>query len=899
MYDIYDLECDGMFNPIGITNAAPQFSWKLVSDENGNEQKAYSVTIRDEEGNEIWNSGEQFSKVTFGIEYTGNPLKSGYKYTWTVKSIDSFGKEAVSEEAYFTTGLLEPGQWHAKWIEADCERKPLKDCTDVWKIFSEPLNNNEDLKENLNPPVYFRREIKIEKTVRKAFLYATAHGVYTVEIDGEKISEILAPGFTKYDKLLELQQYDVSEALSPGKHTISVILADGWYTGKIGLLGIGEQFGRTNAFACQLNISYWDGTSQELVSDKSFKWNFGGFEYADLFIGEAYNETKEPYAWKLCGYDDTEWKQPKIGGYTFKNLVGRMCEPVREVHCFEPESILLTPKGELVIDAGINTAGYVRVTVDGREGQKMSLVHSEVLDDKGNFFFNIIGQNKNQTDTYVFAENHEVMYSPSFTFHGFRYVKVERIAREQIRDVRIIVIATDMQKTGIFGCSDMKLNRLQGNIFRSQQSNMISIPMDCPQRERAGWTGDMQVYMPTACYNMDVLAFLKKWLMNMRMEQSEDGEIPNIVPDFESNHLLYNSLSEPKNFCSAGWGDACVIVPYVLYRYYADESILKDNYTMMLRWMAYVENQAATSFPKPLNAYPEEARERQKYLWNTGFHFGDWLFPSQFEKGYNQMEAAEATKAYMATAMYAHTTSLMSRIAAVLKDEDRAEYYEGLNRKIRKVFCQEYVDAQGHLPIRLQGLYVMALKMNMVSGSKKDLMVDNLVQMIHENNDCLDTGFLSVPYLLDVLCDNGESKLAYKILNQTKAPSWLYAVEHGATTIWENWTAILPDGTRTKTSYNHFAFGCVGDFIYRRILGITALNPGYEKIRIMPDTDCGLTKVYGTFQSVYGEIEVSWEFYHQSGVLKAVLPPGVSGELVFGGNRITVGSGSHEMIWKP
>ncbi len=891
MYQIYDMKCDGMKAPSGIINEHPVFSWRLRSDRNGDRQAAYQILVTDQQGKIVWDSGICPEGMVSSAVYQGPQLETHTPYCWQVKSISALQGETLSEPQLFTIGNAE-NSWSASWIEADQVRKPLQDCTEMWEIFAGIVTSSEHPEESLNPAVCMRREIEIGKAVKKAYAYGTARGIYSLSVDGHCVSEPLAPGFTVYSQYLEIQQYDVTGYLSEGRHALAIELADGWYTGKIGLPGVGNQFGETNACFLQLEVFYEDGSNETIGTDGQFRWHESAYEYADLIVGSRYRQGFLDEAWKLPDYDDSAWKPVLVKDYPKNIFHGREAEPVRVIRTKKPKDIIITPKGELVVDAGENIVGVLSVRFQAERSTVLKMTHSEVLDKEGNFLMNILGQNKNQMDVFAADREGEVCWQPEYTFHGFRYVKIEGVKREQLLDIDICVIATDLEQTGSFVCSDDRLNRLQENIFRSQQGNMLSIPTDCPQRERAGWTGDMQVYTPTACFNMDMLSFLRKWLANMRLEQLADGQIPNVIPAMPSDKLVRNSDSE--HICSAAWGDACVIIPYMLYRKYGDRTILEDNFGMILKWMQYVEKQAATSFVKPEEEYTNQELQYQKYLWNTEFHFGDWLYPSASLNGMQDpIQTAITTKEYVAPAMFAYTSSLMSEICAVLEDEENAAYYKDLNRHIREAYAAVYIDDEGKLPLEIQGLYVLALAMDLYPEGKKEKGLKRLEELIHANGDCLDTGFSSIGFLLDTLWDNGYHELAWKLVFQEKSPSWLYEVLQGATTIWESWNAILPDGTRTNASYNHFAFGCVGDFLYRKILGLRETEPGYRRVEIRPDLTCGLSYAKGSYECPYGEIRIAWEKTEEDPQIEISLPPGVTGELVLESGRIPLDSGTY------
>lgn len=864
MYKIYDVKCNDMTSPVGINTPQPCFSWKLESDLSNIVQSAYKITVSNDD-HVVWDSGEVSSECTNGILYQGKPLMSGKTYSCCITSISNQCEEAFDCSCTFTTGLMDFNDFRGQWIWDGKVRKESSETTEMWKVFAGMIPKNEHPENILDAPVCFNRRIFISDVVKNAVCYITALGIYELSVDGNVISDILAPGYSNYGKQLEVQTYDIGKYLTKGEHTLSVILADGWYTGKIGLVGIGYQYGEHNALAYQIDICYENGICEQLISDGSCTWSDSHYTYADLFIGECYDEQSpcEKEYPVQCESADTG---------IFR---GRTADPVKIIKTLKPE-ILITPKGELVLDFKENLAGVAEFYFNASADTTVSFTHSEVLDKDGNFMENIIGQNKNQTDVFVCRQNGSHDYKPKFTFHGFRYVKIQGIDAEQLIDAKAFAFSSMHRKTSSFTCSHDGLNRLQENIERSQDSNMLSIPTDCPQRERAGWTGDMQIFSDTACFNRDVKAFLSRWLSYMRDEQLADGQIPNVIPDMDS--MKYMSNSQDDHISSTGWADACIIVPYSLYRKYGDISCLKDNYTMMTQWMNYAEAMAAKTDPP--------------HLWNTDFHFGDWLFPSASSRGiFNPAETAHLTKMHVAPLMHAYSAQLMIEISHILGYDSDTDKYKKFYENIKTEFVQEYFDADAKLSNELQGLYVLALKTGCVPEGKKGVVLQHLIRLIHENQDCLDTGFLAVPFLLDVLYDNEHKDLAYKILFQTKCPSWLYEIEQGATTIWESWSAITEDGTRTSASYNHFAFGCVGDFIYRKILGITETAPGYKKVRIAPDLECGLTYAKGYFDCEYGKIQVSWKCSDGKMTIEGSLPPNITGTLLLNGKEYQLGSG--------
>ena len=852
----------------------PVFSWKLKSNEKNVFQKNYQILVW-KEASMIWNSGCIESEKTNGIKYMGPELQSGTEYIWQVISTNQDGDIAYSEKKKFSTGKLSSEEWEASWIRATLDKKELVDVTDMGQILSGRLKA-ECPEKRLDPPVYFRKEFHVKKGVKSAKLYATALGIYRLSMDGTGISNLLAPEYTSYAYHIEYQTYDVTDMIKESEnHALGMIVAEGWYSGKIGLLGVGQQYGKDNLALFQLEIQYEDGTMQKVNSDDTVRWNTGAYIYADLFVGEYVDFNKSLQGFDCVGFDDSGWEKVEIVEEGYDKLRAQSIDPVCIAREIKPK-LLQTPKGEWILDAGENICGYTKYCGKAIPQVEIGLEHSETLDKDGNFFQNITGQNKDQKDR-ILPKDSSIEYTPYFTFHGFRYVRVTGLESIHQKDFTICVLESPMEKTGDFRCSDPRLNQLQKNIFRSQQGNMLCIPTDCPQRERAGWTGDMEIYASTATFNMDIQAFIRRWLYDMRKEQLADGQIPHVVPQIDSNKYM-DQTPRMKHISSAGWADACILVPMALYNAYGDAGVLRENYPMMKKWIKYAKENAGEEFLE----------------WGKLFHFGDWLIPSILAQYHNPVLTAEKTKEEVALAYFAYDTDCMMKIAEILGESEDAQEYMLLSKSIREVFSKNYVSEDGIMRQPLQGLYVLALGLHMLSEKQEKGAVNQLLQLIQENNYTLDTGFLSVPFLMDTLCEYGANDIAYKILYQDDTPGWLYAVKFGATTIWENWAAILSDGTRTQTSYNHFAFGCVGDFIYRYIGGLQMEEAGYKKVRINPDYQCGLEWAETRYDSIQGEIAVKWKKKQNEIELQVQLPPNTSGVVHWKGKQIEIGNGQYE-----
>ncbi|MGN0404149.1 MAG: family 78 glycoside hydrolase catalytic domain [Bariatricus sp.] len=902
MLKIKEIKCCGLKDPVGLKERNVYFTWKLLSDRQEVYQKSYRILVYDlARDTLVWDSGLVESEIQEAV-YSGVSLKSTVPYRYRIQVTDCYGDSTESSDAYFTLGMMQD-EWKARWIgcqssdlDADVKMPDKKEMVRGFLAMTSGQENSYEPDRRLDPCNVYQKKFILKGLPESGWLSITAHGLYDVYINGMPVTDTrLNPGFTAYDKYLEFQTYDVTSLLNKGENTISIVLADGWYKGKYGLLGGGNNYGAELAVLAQLEARYKDSESEWILTDDTFSYRKSRYIYSDIMIGEKQDGRIDMAKIYADSMDSSEWKRAEIKDYGYDILCGICCEPVRCTRILPVVSIFTTPKGELIADMGQNMVGVVRLAVEGPAGTEIKLEHSEVLDKEGNFINNITGINRDQTDYYILSGKGTEVFEPRFTFHGFRYVKITGYPGDLTPDkIQGIVIGSDLEESGDFSCSDSRISQLQKNIQWSQRGNMLSIPTDCPQRERAGWTGDILVYGRTAAYNQNVKNFLGKWLENTELEQFDNGLIPIVVP-----YPIGYSAMQLEVFgteTSAGWGDAAVVVPWTLYQAYGELDILKKNFAMMKKWMDYVERDASEHAPDTEKTRSFEEQERQKYLWNTGFHFGDWCYPScQNEKGETDMfQSAMRTKEYVATTMYAHSTRIMKEVCEVLGDHALAEHYHKLNEKIRQAFAEEYLNPDGSITGATQGIYVLAIAMEMGTSKQLKEMTKHLVRLIRENGYRLDTGFMSIPHLMDVLVEQGYADVAKELLYQEQCPSWLYEVKNGATTIWETWNAILEDGTRTSYSYNHYAFGCIGDWMYRRLLGIQSKEAGYRKIRIAPEFHYGLTSAEGFYESRYGKIACKWKISHGKGTLKISVPVGTDAEIILPGIHEQRGSGEYE-----
>jgi alpha-L-rhamnosidase len=837
------------------------FGWQLKSDKNNTVQSAYKIVVVNDKKEVIWETGKVESSQSLNVYYGGTDLVSKEEYFWKVCVWNNYEETVESELVSFEMGLINSQDWKAKWIEAAMPIKSVKEVFNPGKIFSYKGGDPKEIKNiQLDPPVVFLKEFSIEnKEVKKVRLYITAHGVYEAELNGEKVGdEYFAPGFTTYPKLQCYQTHDITNQISQSNNEIKITVADGWYKGRIGLAGIGHQFGDTAALLAQVEIEYSDGERTIIATDDSFKAATGEIVYSDLFIGEKQNYMLKPNYYEVVEKD-----------YGYEQLKADLAEPIRCMAMIKAVDIIKTPKGETVVDFGRNVAGIVEMKVKGQEGEIVELQHAEELDVEGNFFFNLMGQNKYQTDTYVLRGGQEEVCIPKFTYHGFRYVKVTGFSGEMCKEsFTAYVLSSDCRRTGEITTSNSKINKLLGNIYHSQQSNFISIPTDCPQREKGGWTGDAQIYTPTAIFNMKIDNFMRRWLLNMRLDQYDNGQVPGLVPWIESDRMLSSGFG---NVSAAGWADACIIIPWHLYVQYEDISFLRDNYEMMKKWLSYVEERCTSNTTI-------ESKEYEKYIWDMDFHYGDWFTPSLVNEdgSPNPMLSAKLTANQVATMYFAYSSQLLSNIANILGEKKDEEHYSDLTQKVKAAFNEVFVDSQGKILNDLQGLYVLAAYFRIGSEEANIKFMDRLEEKIKENGNRLDTGFLGTPILLDALTNYGRKETAYKLLIQEECPSWLYMVNQGATTVWESWDAIRPDGSRRVISYNHYSLGSVEDYIVRKIAGLVKSSEERGKFIVEPDFEAPFEYCSLSYESLYGNLELEWGLSEDKEELNLEIPVGVN-----------------------
>jgi len=743
-----------------------------------------------------------------------------------------------------------PEKWHAKWINP------------------EPQEMQQDTG-NKHPASVLRRAFRVPEAAETARLFITCHGLYEARLNGNRVgSFVLAPGTGDYHKRLTVQCYDVADLMIQGDNLLEVTIGDGWYRGSVGIDGLRNFYGTDLALLCQLELN----GQTILCTDEEWEASQDGpVRENDLQQGEHYDARLEQIS---------TWHDVTVMDFGYDNLAETQSVPVIEQERFTGK-MFVTPAGETVIDFGQNLAGYTELQITAGEGTRIVLRHGETLDENGNFTqknFDPGDRNKNggitQEIDYICKEG-ENHYKPSFAIFGFRYVKVETEADLTDAVFTAVAVYSQMRRTGFFECSSKEVNQLFENSLWSMRSNFCDIPTDCPTRERAGWTGDAGVFAPTAVYLMDCYPVLRKWLGECRLAQKEDGQVQNIAPVNNAGGAISGMLQG-----SAGWGDACVLVPWALYEAYSDIGILEENYDMMCRWMDYCEKRAHKTRPHNLlNPY-------HKYLVDEGFHFGEWCQPDV-----DNMDAMK--KAMMlgapevATAYFFRSASLMVRIAGLLGRQEDAQRFDKIAQGARQAY-RVACTKNGRINSKRQCEYVRPAAFGLLDQEESQTAADELNRLVEENGYHLNTGFLSTPDLCRVLADYGHTDTAYRLLLQDECPGWLYAVKKGATTIWETWDGIREDGT-VHDSLNHYSYGAISGWLFDGVCGIR-LQAGL--LTIQPHPARALSYARARWDSPAGEIISAWEYKENNLVFEITVPVPAKIELP-GGECYSVGAGKY------
>lgn len=856
------LRVEHLDEPFGLTVQHPRLSWRLPG--SAHHQLAFRVRAND------WDSGEVRSNQSVLVPYAGPELRSGERVDWTVKVWTDLGESDWAEPSSWEMGLLHAEDWTARWIEPA------------------PVPGGPG--ESPRPAQLFRHAFIFDQPVRRARLYATAHGIYECFLNGERVGDLeLTPGFTSYWSNLQVQTHDVLDLLKPGGNVLSAVVSDGWFRGQVGGCRLTETYGKEIALLAQLELVLDDGSTMRVGTGPNWTTTQGAILAADLIEGQTAD----------LGRDPGEWLPVAVRDYDLGRLTASPAPPVRRVEELRPIAVTTPGPGRQVFDLGQNINGWVRLGKLGPTGTKLRLTHGETVDQHGdvsteNILVDLDGIPALADDEFVHlaaplqvdqvtsAGRDGEAFEPRHTTHGFQFVEVrghpETLTAD---DLTGVVVHTDLRRIGWFECSDARINALHEAAVWGFRGNACDVPTDCPTRERAGWTGDWQVFAEPAAFLYDVAGFSAKWLKDLAAEQQADGLVLNCAPNVISPEIHARLGS---GHGSAGWGDAAVLVPWEMYRAYGDRDLLAAQWTSMAAWVEYAARQAADHrHPDRVVRSPEPAAH-ERYLWDTGFHWGEWLEPGDWDLADlddNIRALAEADQGDVATAFLHRSSSLLAKIALVLARPADARHYQGLADATRQAWQAEYVRDDGTLLPDRQAGYVRALAYDLAPEALRPQLARRLVELIEAAGGHLATGFLATPHLLPVLAEAGHLGTAYQLLFQDTEPSWLTMVDRGATTIWEAWNGIDERGT-AHLSLNHYSKGAVVSFLHRYVGGIQLLDdaPGFRRFRVAPRPGAQLDWARTAHDSPYGPIDVHWTLAGSRFELVVTVPAGTSAEVV-------------------
>lgn len=841
MLNVTRLTTENLISGCITDSRHPVFAFTLESDRQ-------NVTLQ--EARLAVNGWQTTTACQTGIVYGGEPLQPLSSYTITLDVTDNYGDTAHAETT-FETGMMGT-PWQAKWITDPTYRFTGK------KISPRPLT--------------FRKNLSFIKPIKRARIFVTALGIYELELNGQKVGEdYLAPGFTSYGSQLQYQIYDVTAQLQMN-NTLLAVVGGGWAVGAYTYKLMNRLYADRQAFLCELRLEYADGSTEIIGTDASWQVTAEGcYREADIYNGEVYDATVD--------YDQVIWRsagleKPRVT----PEIVAQYGVPVRAQEVLKPISCTKSPKGMLIYDMGQNFAGVIRAKIDGKYGQVVTFSHAEILMD-GELYTKPLRSAK-QRAVYTCVEGQQV-YSPRMTYMGFRYVGVTGIEEKNL-ELEGVAVYSDIKSNGSFICSNELLNKMQSCIQWGARSNFVDIPTDCPQRdERLGWTGDIALFSPTAAWNFDMSRFFDKWLRDVKAEQAPGGGIPMIVPQIKISgqfEMLFPLAVDH-------WGDACILVPWAEYRARGDREVLRRMYPTMKKYMK------ACRFWAELFSFG-----RRRRVWQMLFHYGDWCAPDTGYKGW--MSRGKWT----ATACLAHSSRIMTQIAALLGESTDEMYYDQLSRETAEAYRRVLMQPDCTIKGEFQTGYVLPLYYGLLKDDDRKAAAAHLARLVRQGGYHINTGFPGTPYALFALADNGYVEDAYRMLLTDTCPSWLYEVKAGGTTFWERWDALREDGTVNHgddngsggmVSFNHYACGAVGDFLYRRIAGIEAKEGGYKTFRVAPIVGGSLTFAEGKVMTPYGQAASCWQIENDTFTLQIAVPPCTECEVVLpSGRTITTGSGT-------
>ncbi|WP_129670216.1 glycoside hydrolase family 78 protein [Phytoactinopolyspora endophytica] len=862
------LRVEHLENPLGINVRKPRLSWRLPL--GSRRQTAYQIRT------DRWDSGKVVSDQPLLVPYEGPELTSGERVDWSVRTWTDAGTSEWAAPAWWEMGLLSTDDWMARFIE--------------------PVEDQETKAASPRPAYLFRRSFTLDQKVARARLYVTAHGVYECFINGTRVGDMeLTPGFTSYWSNLQVQTFDVTDMLRPGENVLGAIVSDGWFRGQDSGYRLTNLYGDSVALLAQLHVHGTDDSHVRIGTDPEWSSSTGAIREADLFQGQTTDLSKKPRDWCTPGSQSSGWQPVMVRGHDLSRLTSSPMPPVRRVEELRPVAVTRPHPDRQVVDLGQNINGWIRLDNLGPAGTKLSLTYGEALDADGDVTLENLVTPELDSDPrlqdlefaklrlpfqvdHVTSAGHTVdRFEPRHTVHGFQYVRIEGHHDTLTPDdVSGVAVHTDMRRTGEFECSDKRINALHEAAVWSFRGNACDIPTDCPTRERAGWTGDWQIFVSTAAFVYDVAGFSTKWLRDLASEQQDDGLVFHCAPETMS-HDVMKKIGAPHG--SAGWGDAAVIVPWEIYRAYGDRDLLDQQWSSMVSWVEYAARAAREG------RHPDRAQQRpapaahEEFIWDTGYHWGEWLEPDEWSPDLISRLATE-DHGIVATAYLHYSARLLATVAQILSKPDDANLYTNLAAATRAAWQAEFINADGTLARDTQATYVRALSFDLVPDELRPQAAQRLVELIRKADTHLATGFLSTPYLLPVLADAGYLDVAYELLFQDTEPSWLSMIDRGGTTIWEDWHGIDEQG-RPYLSLNHYSKGAVISFLHRYVAGIQLLDdgPAYRPFRIAPMPGGGITHARADHDSPYGRITSNWHTNDDKFELDVTIPPGTTAEI--------------------
>lgn len=841
-------------NPMGYSLDDLSMSWQLPLLRNGISQTAYRVIASNSPTNFsslVWDSGKVMSSQSVKVRYGGNPIKSRNRIYWKVKVWDENGIESDwSDVASFEAGLLSNNDWQAKWILTPEKTRLLYSYGSPYS-WGKVLPSGKRKRMGVSP-VHIRKSFDSEKPT-SARLYVSSLGIFHAFINGKKIdNDYWKTGWTDYNKRVQANTYDVTKYLTSGENVLAFTLADGWYASRIQ----SHQVCRAPKIIAQLELMYQDGSKKVFTTDNSWKCSPCQIEYADVYDGEFFDATKEIDDWNKIDFDDSAWKNVLAEDVGSTPIIEpRRNQPVIVKDKLYPLSVTKISRSAYIFDFGQNMVGVPVVKIPAlKKGTQIRLRFAEMLNKDGTMY-TANYRSALSTDVYI-SNGNSAIYEPNFTFHGYRYLEVSGLpygVELTADDVFSKVLYNDMTQTGAFVCSNAKINQLQSNIQWGQKGNYLEVPTDCPQRdERVGWTGDAQVFIPTGAFNLDVNAFFAKWCQSLLDNQSPEGAFPHVAP------------SNWKGV-SPAWCDAGVICPWEIYLAYADTKILKNCYTGMYKWVEFV-------------------KKTSNNLIRPEVGFGDWLQPSTTFGKDSSKWCGNTPKSLIGTAYFYKCATIMQKVATILGKNDDAKYFKNLAEDIQKAFIKEFVKPDGIVATNTQTGYLLTLAFDILPEKDRQKTFSKFLKKFAEDKYYLDTGFVGTPLLAPVLTKFGRMDLACRLILNEGYPSWIYSINQGATTMWERWNSYSHDkgfGEAKMNSFNHYAYGAIGEWMYRDLGGLwhTEDIVGYKKIAFAPKVQNKFTFATVRKETPYGTAESSWKTEGDKFLWSLIIPANSSGEI--------------------